>query len=249
MKEPKKQKPKNQKPKKQKQPREKAVKHTRVNESLLAPLERPVLQWFTVRMPAWVNPDMLTGLGFLGSVLIFAGYALTSIDVRFMWLSSFGLLVNWFGDSLDGTLARYRKIERPRYGYFIDHVVDTATEALVFIGMGLSPFIDLRLALFALIGYFMLSIYVFLVTYVSGEFRISFAKLSPTEIRGIGILANTGMLVLGVSKISTPLGAFTFFDMVLILISVVFYVAFVIIVLNKARQLSREDTLARSIKE
>ena len=236
-------------PKKQKKTRQRTAKHTRVNEGLLSPLERPTLQWLAVRMPAWVNPDLLTGVGFFGSILVFAGYALTSLDLRFMWLASFGLVVNWFGDSLDGTLARLRKVERPRYGYFIDHIVDTATEALVFIGMGLSPFIDLRLALIALVGYFMVSIYVFLTTYVSGEFRISFAKLSPTEIRAIGIIANTVMLVLGVRKFTTPLGAFTLFDMILMLVSIIFYVGFVVIVLLKARQLSREDTLARNIKE
>lgn len=232
-----------------KQRREKTAKHTRVNQSLLTPLEKPTLQWLAERMPSWMNPDILTGIGFLGSLIIFAGYVLTSIDVRFMWLASFGLVLNWFGDSLDGTLARYRKIERPRYGYFIDHVVDTAAEALVFIGLGLSPYVELNLALLALVGYFMVSIFVFLSTYVSGEFRISYVNLGPTEIRVIGIITNTVMLVLGAKKFILPFGAFTFYDMVMIALCLLFYIGFIVIVLLKAQQLSKEDTLARSIKD
>jgi len=126
-------------PRTRKQPKQKTARHTRVNHGLLTPLERPALAWLSERMPAWVSPDLLTALGFLGSLVIFAGYVLTSIDVRFMWLASFGLVINWFGDSLDGTLARFRKIERPRYGYFIDHAVDSVAEALVFIGLGFLP--------------------------------------------------------------------------------------------------------------
>ena len=236
-------------PRTRKQPKQKTARHTRVNHGLLTPLERPALAWLSERMPAWVSPDLLTALGFLGSLVIFAGYVLTSIDVRFMWLASFGLVINWFGDNLDGTLARFRKIERPRYGYFIDHAVDSVAEALVFIGLGLSPYVELNLALLALVGYFMVSIYVFLATYVSGEFRISYAKLGPTEIRLIGIIANTVMMVLGARKFILPFGSFTFYDMVMIALCLLFYIGFIVIVLLKARQLSKEDTLARSIKE
>lgn len=245
MKEPKKQK----QPKKPKQPKEKRSKHNRVIQSWLSPLEKPALLWLAERMPAWINSDVLTGIGLFGGVLVFAGYALTSIDLRFMWLASFGLVVNWFGDSLDGTIARYRKTERPRYGYFIDHIVDALVEAMVFIGLGLSPYVDLKLALFALVGYFMVSIYVFLTTYISGEFRITYANLGPTEIRVIGIIANTIMMILGAKKFVLPFGSFTFYDLVMIGLILIFYIGFIVISLNKARQLSKEDTLARSIKD
>lgn len=215
--------------------------HIRINKILLGPLERPALKWLSERMPQWVNPDLLTAFGFFGAVLIFAGYLLTSIDVRFMWLSSFGFVVNWFGDSLDGTLARHRKIERPRYGFFMDHAVDCLTEAMVFIGLGLSPYVDLRLALLALVGYMMLSIYVFLDTYVCGEFRISYLGIGPTEMRVIAIIANTLMLIAGNPKINLPFGQFTLYDLIVMVVAVVLFGAFVVITLIKGHQLSEED--------
>lgn len=236
-------------PKKQKQPKEKRTRHNRVIQSWLSPLEKPALLWMAERMPKWMNSDILTGIGLFGGVLIFAGYTLTSVDLRFMWLASFGLVVNWFGDSLDGTLARYRKMERPRYGYFIDHIVDALVEAMVFIGLGLSPYVNLNLALLALVGYFMVSIFVFLSTYVSGEFRITYANLGPTEIRVIGIIANTVIMVLGAKKFLLPFGSFTFYDLVMMGLILLFFIGFAVISLLKAHQLSREDTLARSIKE
>lgn len=223
--------------------------HVRVNQSLLGPLERPALQWLAERAPSWVNPDMLTVLGLIGSLVIFAGYLLSRIDLRFIWLSNLGFVINWFGDSLDGTLARHRHIERPRFGYFIDHTVDAVSEALIFIGLGLSPFVTLNLALFALIGYMMVSVYVYVNTYVSGEFRISYAKLGPTEIRLIGIIANILMLVIGVRKFTLPIGNFTFYDLVMIALCALFYIGFFVIVLLKARQLSNEDIAARNSKE
>lgn len=226
-----------------------STSHTRVNQSILGTLEKRALKWLAERMPAWVTPDLLTAIGFVGSVIIFAGYLLTTIDVRFMWLASFGFFLNWFGDSLDGTLARFRKIERPRYGYFIDHVVDTFAEVLVFVGVGLSPYVRFDLALIALVGYLMVSNFVYIVTYVSDEFRISYAKLGPTEIRIIAILTNTIMLAVGAKQYRLPFGSFTFFDLVIFALIALFYIGFVVIVLLKANQLSHEDTLAQNNKK
>src|SRR5690554_1739776 len=98
--------------------------HTRINQTILGPLEKPALQWMAARLPVWVTPDTLTGIGIFASVLIFISFVLTNIHPGFLWLASFGVVLNWFGDSLDGTLARYRKIERPQYGFFVDHAVD-----------------------------------------------------------------------------------------------------------------------------
>ncbi len=225
-----------------------STEHTRVNKILLGPLERPALKWLSEKMPQWVSPDLLTGIGFFGALLVFIGYVLTGADVRFMWLASFGFVVNWFGDSLDGTLARYRHIERPRYGFFIDHTIDSITEAMVFIGLGLSPYVDLNLALFALIGYLMLSIYVYIVTYVSGEFRISYMYLGPTEMRVIAIIANTIMLISGNPKVALPFGQYNLYDLIVLAVCALFYVGFVVIVLLKAHQLSEEDIATWKVK-
>lgn len=92
--------------------------HKRVNDILLAPLEKPLLQWLAARMPSWIVPDALTAVGVVGAVIIFGAYCSTNLNDNFLWLASFGFILNWFGDALDGTLARYRKIERPKYGFF-----------------------------------------------------------------------------------------------------------------------------------
>src|SRR5512140_2984650 len=114
--------------------------HQRVNDIFLGPLERPALKWLAERMPAWVTPDTLTLIGVLGAVLTLISYLLTNISSGFLWLAALGFVINWFGDSLDGTLARTRKIERPIFGFFIDHTVDAVNEMLIFFGLGLTPY-------------------------------------------------------------------------------------------------------------
>jgi phosphatidylglycerophosphate synthase len=171
--------------------------HTRVNDIFLGPLERPALRWLAVHAPAWLTPNICTGIGVLGGVIIFLGYILSNLNPGFFWLASFGFLVNWYGDSLDGTLARYRKIERPAYGFFIDHTTDAATQVLIFVGLGLSPYISFNMACLALVGYLLLSVLAYIRTYVSNEFKISYSKLGPTEIRALAVLLNTVMFFFG----------------------------------------------------
>jgi phosphatidylglycerophosphate synthase len=219
--------------------------HTRINDTLLGPLERPSLAWLAQKMPAWVNPDILTGLGLFASVLICASYWLTTYNKGFLWLASFGLILNWFGDSLDGNLARRRKIERPRYGMFIDHSIDTLSEILVFVGIGLSPYVDLTVALIGLIAYLTVSIMVYLVMITRGVFRISMAKVGPTEIRVLGIIANTLMFFLGVPMVKTPIGITSLFNIFVILVAVMLMVFFMVEVINTGKILEREDEYSR----
>jgi len=149
----------------------KVENHKRENDILLGFLERPALQWLAAHSPAWVTPDVLTWTGVAASVLIFVSYGLTQFNRNFLWLASFGFIMNWLGDSLDGTLARYRHIERPRYGFLVDHWVDAISVVLIFLGLGISPYVDLLVASLALIGYLLLSIMVYLITYVTGVFK------------------------------------------------------------------------------
>jgi len=183
---------------------------TRVLTSVLAPLEKKTLIWLAARMPARVNSDHLTALALLA--MLGAGLA--------FWLAShtpigFGLVVlflavNWFGDSLDGTLARVRNHQRPRYGYYIDHVVDTFGIFFLLGGMALSGFMSPLVALGVLVAYFMLSNEVYLATHSLGTFRISYFKVGPTELR---ILLAIGTLVLPFRSTSTILGReFLLFD-------------------------------------
>ena len=102
---------------------------TRIQTSILNAAEKKALVWMAERCPRWVTSDMLTFLGFVGAVIIGAGYALCGVSYNFLWLASFGFIVNWFGDSLDGTLARVRHQQRPNYGFFLDHNIDCINEA------------------------------------------------------------------------------------------------------------------------
>ena len=179
----------------------KIKKHKRVNDILLGPLERPALGWLAAHMPAWVSPDICTAIGVLGALLAMISYELSNINPNYLWLASLGFFINWFGDSLDGTLARYRHIERPRYGYYIDHTIDVVCQVMIFLGLGLTPYISFNIACLALISYLLLSVLVYIRTYVVGEFRISYGKLGPTESRAIAVLLNTAMYFFGMQNI------------------------------------------------
>lgn len=218
-----------------------ASQHARVNDILLGPLERPALKWLSARMPAWVTPDLLTTFGLFGAVLIFLSYCLTNLDKNFLWLASFGFVINWFGDSLDGTLARYRKIERPHYGFFVDHVLDSVAEVLVFMGIGLSPYVDFRLACLGLITYLLVSNMVFIMTITSGVFRISGAKFGPTEFRAIAILTNTIVYMAGNPLIRLPFGSVLLYDLVLGGVIVLLLILFITISWQEARRLEKVD--------
>jgi len=162
----------------------------RIQESFLAPIEKVALLKLASWMPHWVNPDHLTSIGFLSMILSGLSYYLARHEPAYLFLASFFIVINWFGDSLDGTLARYRKKLRPRYGYYIDHMIDALGTFTLTLGIGLSGYMDLTVAFLLLIAYYLLSIQSYLATAVFREFRISFWKLSPTEVRLLLIAGN-----------------------------------------------------------
>ena len=130
----------------------------RIQTSVLNALEKKVLIWLAQRQPRWVTSDMMTFIGVLGAVVIAVGYILTSQNINFLWLSSLGFIINWYGDSLDGTLARVRNTQRPIYGYYLDHTVDAINEVMIFVGVGLSGLMHLEIALLALVMYLLMTI-------------------------------------------------------------------------------------------
>lgn len=202
----------------------KAKQHVRVNDILLGPIERAALNYFCKIAPAWATPDTMTLIGILGALMIAAGYILTKFDMAFLWLASFGFLVNWYGDSMDGSLARFRKIERPNYGYYVDHIVDIVNEFIVITALGVSPLVHFEIAVLALIGYLMLSAHVFLRTYVDDVFKISYGKLGPTEVRVIFILINTVVFFLHNPEIGNILNIpFTLFDLLIGIVGVLLF--------------------------
>jgi archaetidylinositol phosphate synthase len=219
--------------------------HKRTNDILLGPLERPALKWLAAHMPRWVTPDTLTTIGFIGGLIILVSYYLTRYNPAFLWLASFGFVVNWFGDSLDGTLARFRDIQRPRYGFFIDHTIDAVIETMIIIGLGISPYVRFNLAALALVGYLLLSVMVYVQQIVTNEFRISYGKLGPTEIRVIVILANTVIFFVGNPQVNLRYISLSVYDLFVVAIILIMAVIFVVNTVTKGRELSILDSQER----
>jgi phosphatidylglycerophosphate synthase len=173
-----------------------AVESTREPNFLLARHEKRALTWIARRLPRWILPDDLTALGVAAAIGICLAYQATNADHAWLWVASALLVVHWLGDSLDGTLARVRGTERPRYGYYLDHLVDAIATACIGIGLGLSPFMLLSTGALIVVAYLMLSINVYLESQALGRFSIGYGRVGPTEVRLVLIALNTA-LVLG----------------------------------------------------
>jgi archaetidylinositol phosphate synthase len=156
---------------------------TRIQESITSGFERRALLWLAARMPPWVTSDQLTLLGFAAMLLAGASYLLARRHPVGLLLATGCLALNWFGDSLDGTLARVRNRQRPRYGFYVDHMVDSFGALFLMSGLVASTYVDWRIAMGMLVAFLLLSIESYLASYTLGIFRLSFAKFGPTEIR------------------------------------------------------------------
>jgi archaetidylinositol phosphate synthase len=185
--------------------------HVREHRSVLADIERRTLIWLAHRLPRWVNSDHLTVLGALAMVGVGGSFAAARVSPIFLALVPLFLAVNWFGDSLDGTVARVRNAQRPRYGFYVDHVVDIANATVMFAGLGVSGLADEWVAAGLLVAYLLLCAESFLATHTLGVFRISFAGFGPTELR---IVLSIGALVAMQRPTVHPfgLGEFQLFD-------------------------------------
>ncbi len=161
---------------------------------LLARHEARVLDWLAHRLPKRVMPDHMTLLGVLAALGIGAAYWLTLRDPAWLWVASGLLVVHWLGDSLDGTLARVRRIERPKYGYYLDHLVDAGATIAIGVGLGLSPYMTLVTGLAIVVAYLALSINTYLETQVFGVFSLGYGRFGPTEARVALIVLNVVLL-------------------------------------------------------
>lgn len=215
--------------------------HTRLHETLLRPAEKKALDWLVRRLPLWVTPDLMTAVGLGAAVLICVSYWLTNMSDLFLWLASFGFVLNWFGDSLDGTLARYRRIERPKFGYFIDHTVDALTQSLVALGIGLSPYVSLKFALIALVGYLLVSIHTYITIYVNNTFRLSFGRLGPTEVRVLLILVNVVVYFTGLPAFYIPVVMISVYECIFLLGGLALVVTFVVSTIKQGIQIHTVD--------
>jgi archaetidylinositol phosphate synthase len=171
----------------------KGVEAEREPNFLLARFERRFLPWLARKLPRWVLPDDMTALGVLAALGVCVAYQLSNEANAWLWAASGLLVVQWIGDSLDGTLARVRNIQRPKYGYYLDHIVDAIATAAIGIGLGLSPFMLLAIGTLIVVAYLILSINVYLESMAFGRFSLGYGYLGPTEIRAVLIALNTAL--------------------------------------------------------
>lgn len=212
----------------------------RAQQSLLAPLEKKALIWMAARLPAWVNSDHLTGLGLLAMLGVGLSYWYASQSRFGLVLASVWLVVNWFGDSLDGTVARVRNQLRPRYGFYVDHICDAFGTFFMLGGLALSSYMSPPVAAALLIAYLLLNIEVYLATYTLGAFHMSFWKFSPTELRLLLIVGNTALLYRPVTKIFGP--PLLVYDVGGVIGAACIFATLVVTAIRHTRQLYREET-------
>ena len=181
-----------------------ATTHVRQNTSVLAAVEKRALVWMAQRLPRWINPDHLSALGLISMAGAGLAFWLAASDpIAGASLVVMCLLLNWFGDSLDGTVARVRDQQRPRYGYYVDHVIDLAGTAMLFAGLAASGYMTPAIAVLVVAAYYLVSAETFLATHSRGLFKMAFLGVGPTELR---VLLAAGALALITTPIVSPFG-------------------------------------------
>lgn len=220
----------------------------RIQTSFINGVEKKALVWLAKRQPRWVTSDMLTAVGTLGALLVGVGFVMTYRSIDWLWLSVAGLAINWYGDSLDGTLARVRNCQRPVYGYYLDHTVDCVNEALMFVGAGLSPLMNLDLALAIFVLYLCMTINVSINAHLKSEFRLTYAKLGPTEFR---MLIALGCILLIAFptwadftlqvRLAGMVGHFSSLDLLALFLVALLSAIYIITIVSDARKYARID--------
>lgn len=228
-------------------------KSQRIQTSILNPYEKVVLVWIAKRLPKCIMSDHLTAFGLLGAVVIALGYMLTAFGEAWLWLASFGFVMHWAGDSLDGTIARVRNTPRPLYGFYIDHNLDCVCELLMVGGAGLSPYCNMWSALMIVIPYLMLEVYVMINAHLKDEFKLTYSKLGPTEFRVIIIIINTIIFFWdGLREWSinvTPLGyevTLKSLDIICLTISAILFIMYFNSLYQDARYFAKIDPLKKN---
>jgi len=204
-------------------------------------VERPLVGWLAAKLPAAVTPDHLTLTGFVGAFVCGIGYAAAWLSPSLLWAASAGLIINWFGDSLDGTLARFRKIERPRYGFFIDNTTDFLSLLCIFFGLGISPYMHFGTACLGLVAYYMASFFNLIRSMDTQVIQIGYYGIGPTEIRLGLICYNFFLLTIGDWSVKTPVGLLSLMDGFVIIAFVAVLVSFLAMVWSEGRRLAQEE--------
>jgi archaetidylinositol phosphate synthase len=217
------------------------VEIERRNRAWLATNERRMLRWIAARLPAAVTPDMLTAFGLFGAAVAAAGYALAARHPVLLWLATAGIAANWLGDSLDGNLARVRRIERPRYGFFIDNAVDLIAQAMLAAGLGLSGYVHWRLAMAGLAAFFMLSMLSLIRAQVSRVFDIAYIGIGLTEVRLILATLNAAIFYVPPSPVQAFGMAMTYPNVLAVVWIAANIAIFLAVVITDGARLAAED--------
>lgn len=191
---------------------------TRIHDSLLAARERRLLTSIAARLPQRISPDHLTSMGVAGGAVTGAGCIAAHWHTAWLLLAVLGLIINWFGDSLDGSLARFRGIERPRYGFFVDQFSDVSAHFLMLFGLGLSPLMRFDTALLALLGSLAIMFYGHLKLQFARSWQVSHYGVGPTELRIVIACGLVLATVAGIPSFHTPAGVLSLFDVVAVLV-------------------------------
>jgi len=213
----------------------------RVIGSFIEELERPLVGRLATFVPDSVSPDILTILGVGGALVAFVAYGLTPWNASFLWLANIGVFLNWFGDSLDGTIARLRRIERPRYGFFVDHTSDFVSQLLIGFGLAISTLVRFDVACIALIAYLLLAAFSFVRGCASGTLPIAFAGVGPTEIRCSIIALNTTLFFFQPMRVETHWGPVSVIDFVILAGSASAFVVFAASAVREAKNLAAKE--------
>ena len=225
-----------------------AVKYSRgreqqaINTAITGKAEEKAKEWICPRIPEWINSDHLTVLGYIGMIITALGFVLGFMNRWYILLIPFGLFVNWFGDSFDGSIARYRKKTRPKYGYYIDKIVDAIAVITLALGIGLSGFFKIEIALLFACVYLALMSHVDLVTHVQGQNRNAFGLFGPTEIRIVGVLFSIYMFFSKVHYFNVYGYIATQYDIVLFAITVIMAGVLFVSIIKKGIELHKIDT-------
>jgi archaetidylinositol phosphate synthase len=221
------------------------VPANRINISALGALERPALAWMAERLPRSLTPDHLTVVGIGGALIASAGYFASHWSLQWLWVASAGLVVNWAGDSLDGTVARLREIQRPRYGFFVDHTSDLFSQSLIFLTLGLSPCAHFSIACLGVIAFLMAFVYSLICVEVRDTLRITYFGFGPTEIRALLIAGNLITLWAGVFDVGVPprgwFGPVTIYELTIVTLFAITVPALALLALKERSELADED--------
>ncbi len=213
----------------------------RILDTLTAPWEKPLLIKMAKALPLWVTSDRLTVLGIIASFIIAGGFIALWISPWWIMLSNAGFVIHWWADSLDGTVARVRHLEREQYGYFVDHICDTLAIVLICVGLGLSPLVHTGIGLAVAIGYLMMNVYAHVVSYVDRVFRISYGRIGPTEIRIVFIVGTSVVAFWNPALFHINKTIFRAADIIALAIAIIFMLIFVVSSIQKAVQLDKAD--------